>query len=80
MNPLHAVLLFISAFAADWVWIAYMREAALKRAIPAALWSGVLILLAGFSVVSYAENAWYLSITIPGAIFGTWTAIAYGPK
>jgi len=78
MSLWHFALLFASAFAADWVWIMYMREAGAKRAVPAALWSGMLILLAGFSIVSYAEDAWYLVASIPGAVLGTWTAIKWG--
>lgn len=80
MNPIVCALLFCSAFAADWVWIAYMREAAAKHAIRAALWSGALIALAGFSIVSYDSSPWYLCFTVPGAILGTWAAIKYGPK
>lgn len=80
MTRIHFIALFCSSFAADWVWIAYMREAAAKRAVRAALWSGGLVALAGFSIVSYAESAWYLVPSILGAVCGTHAAIKWGPK
>lgn len=75
-----AALVFLSAFAADWVWIVYMRKAAERKAVGAAFWSGFLILLAGFNIIEYTGNHWLIAASWSGAVLGTYSAIRWGPK
>lgn len=81
MNVLvQAVAVFCSAFVMDWVWIGYMHYAAKKDAELAATYSMVLILLAGFNVISYTSHYWLVGVAMIGAYLGTYSAIKKGPK
>lgn len=72
-------LVFSSAFCADFVWIAYMDAAAKKHVYRAAVWSAVLLGLAGFNIVSYAGNHWLVLAAMVGGFLGTCLAMRFKP-
>lgn len=75
-----AAIVFLSGFAVDWAWIYYMHWAGKKKAIPAAFWSMVLVLIGSFNVIEYTHTHWLVAAFAAGCFFGTYSAVRWGPK
>ena len=62
---MKALLVFVAMVAVDFCWTKYIVAAGERKAIAAGVWSALIIVGGGFSVLSYTESPWYM---IPAAL------------
>ncbi len=70
-----AIIVFAIMTALDFVWARYTAAVTDKRRLAAALYSGAIVGLGGFSTISYVDNHWMLIPAVAGALFGTYLAV-----
>lgn len=76
-SALECVSVFAALFALDFVWSRYTRALNVSSAVIAANYAVAIILLGGFSIVSYTTNHWLLIPAAAGAWAGTWGSIKW---
>ncbi len=67
----EAILIFLATAASDVLWVFYIRRTSKGKAISAAAFSSMIVLLGGFVVLAYVDNRWYLIPAAFGAFVGT---------
>lgn len=68
---IHALIVLIVSYAADWVWAAYIMHTSNGRIISASLYSGVIILMGAFVTKSYIEDTTMIVPAVIGGMLGT---------
>lgn len=76
----RGLLVFCVAFAVDWAYAFYIRRTSEGRAVPAALWSGVIAFAGAYNVLSYTKSPWLLVPMVAGYITGTYVAVKRDAK
>jgi hypothetical protein len=64
----------------DYCYAHWTLSANKGKAVEAALWAGVLIVLNGLAMVNIVNDLWNLTTAFLGAIIGTYLAIKQGNK
>ena len=64
----------------DFVWAEYNKACARGRLLYAPATSSVIILLSGFTIRSFVEDASFLLTCALGAFVGTFLSMRYGSK
>lgn len=64
----------------DFVWAEYNKACARGRLLYAPAMSSVIILLSGFTIRSFVEDASFLLTCALGAFVGTFLSMRYGSK
>jgi hypothetical protein len=72
---LQGLLCFLMAAGLDAIWVYYMAASRNKKALRAAMWSAAMFLPAGFNVISYVGNHWFLAFSAAGAAAGTFVSL-----
>jgi len=75
MNWLLFTFTFIAMAITDAVWAKYMIAVADKRALPAGIYSALIMILGGVVVLSYTEDKRMLLAAVLGAFVGTYFTI-----
>lgn len=70
-NLPEAILIFFATAASDVLWVFYIRRTSKGKAISAAAFSAMIVLLGGLVVLAYVDNRWYLIPAALGAFVGT---------
>jgi len=78
MNLLTAVIVFLSYYLLDVIYVVFVRNVGLGNAVTAANCSVIIYLLAAIGITNYVENPLYLIPMCLGAWVGTWSASHYG--
>jgi hypothetical protein len=73
-----AVLAFLAMIVVDIAWAKYIMAAADRRAIPAALYSGGIVLGGAAVTLAYVDSAWNLIPATLGAVAGTYWTVSRG--
>ena len=68
-------LVFVALFTLDFVWARYNICTTSGKALKAGYYSVIIILLGGFSVISYTEDHWMLLPAAAGAFCGTFVDV-----
>lgn len=76
----ETLLVFFSTLAADLLWAFYIRRTTEGKALQAASYSAIIVLLGAIAVASYVENSWYLFPAIVGAFVGTLLTVGFDRK
>lgn len=71
------LLVALAVAAADVCWTLYFIETTAKRAVRAAAWSTMIVVLSGFTVIQYTHDSRMLAAAAVGAFIGTWATIRY---
>ena len=66
---------FVISALADMAWAIYTRHVVLHHAVPAAVWSAIIMLIVGFNTIAYTENHWLIVPAVAGAFVGTYVAV-----
>ncbi len=80
INWLEAALIFLATTASDILWVFYIRRTSEGKAIAAAAFSSLIVLLGGLVVLAYVDNMWYLIPAALGAFIGTIITIKFDIK
>lgn len=72
---ISAIGVFAAAVVTDAVWAYYIRHTAAGNLWKASLSSFLLVLLGGYIVVGYVENASLLPVAALGGFIGTFLAV-----
>jgi hypothetical protein len=72
-----AILLFFANILYSVVYVHYVRRIAQGNALEATLYDGALMLIIGFSVLSYTKRPIFLIPIVLGAMLGTYIGITY---
>lgn len=70
-------LVFLATFIADVAWTMYFKEVAKERALFAASWSALIVLIGGFTVIQYVHAPHILIATVSGSFFGTYATMKW---
>jgi len=73
----RAVLIFLATAFSDILWVLYIRRTSEGKAIAAAIFSSLIVLLGGFVILTYIGNKWYLVPAALGAFVGTVITIKF---
>lgn len=76
MSVARALLVAVSAFAADVTWARYTLSVARLKAGASAVWAAGIIALGAVSVDAYVDSMWYLVPAAVGAATGTYVTVA----
>lgn len=76
----EALIVFICTGVADLLWTVYIRRTTDGKAVPAATYSALIILLGAIVVTTYVENSFYLAPAVTGAFLGTLLTIRLDKK
>lgn len=68
-------LVFLAAFATDWVWAWYIMYTAQKAPIKSALLSGVIMVIGAYITVAYLEDPAMLWVAVVGGMTGTYLSV-----
>lgn len=79
-NLPEAILIFFATAASDVLWVFYIRRTSKGKAISAAVFSAMIVLLGGIVVLAYVDNKWYLIPAALGAFAGTIITIKFDIK
>ena len=71
INWLEVILIFLATAASDVLWVFYIRRTSKGKAVSAAAFSSLIVLLGGLVVLAYVDNMWYLIPAAIGAFAGT---------
>jgi|GEM_PF-491851 hypothetical protein len=74
------VLVFLATLVSDILWALYIRRASSGHAFSAATFSLLIVLLGGFAVTEYVDNAAYLIPAALGAFIGTIITVRWDVK
>lgn len=72
---MKTVLVFLAAFATDWVWAWYIVYTAQKAPVRSALLSGVIMVVGAFITLAYLEDPTMLWVAVVGGMFGTYFSV-----
>lgn len=75
-----AVIVLLCTGMADLLWAIYIRRTTEGKAIPAATYSALIVLLGAVVVTTYVENSYYLIPAVAGAFIGTLATIRFDKK
>ena len=75
---MKALLSFVAMVGVDALWAAYILAASDRRALPAALYSGGIVLCSAVVTLLYVESAWNLIPATLGAVAGTYWTVRRG--
>jgi hypothetical protein len=68
-------VLFLAVFVAmainDWIWALYIATVSENKALAAASWSAVIIIVGGFTTLSYVHSPMLIFAAALGAFVGT---------
>jgi len=80
INWLEVILIFLATAVSDVLWVFYIRRTSKGKAISAASFSAMIVLLGGLVVLAYVDNMWYLIPAAIGAFVGTIITIKFDIK
>ena len=80
MDPLIAVALFFGAMLLDAVAGVYTIAVAKRRAVVAAIATGIDYALIAFGILTFLENPAYLLPALAGGVLGTFLIVKYFPE
>lgn len=66
---------FLATALADVVWARYIRATADRKAVSAASWSALVVLLGAYATVSIVADRWLVLPALCGAFVGTYYAV-----
>jgi len=72
---MKTALVFLAAFATDWVWAWYIVYTAQKAPVRSALLSGVIMVVGAFITLAYLEDPAMLWVAVVGGMFGTYFSV-----
>lgn len=75
--PLVFALVFVASFIADFVWAAYIMATSEKKALKAALLSGIIVVMGIFVTLSWLEDKRTIVAATVGGILGTYFCVKY---
>ena len=71
------IIAFLAALATDWIWGAYIYNTAAKKVGPATLYSGFIILVGAYLVLTYTDDRTTVPFMVAGGMIGTYTYIKW---
>ena len=77
INWLEVLLIFFATTFSDILWVFYIRRTGEGKALSAAFFSSILVLVGGLVIVAYVGNQWYLIPAALGAFVGTILTIKF---
>lgn len=77
INWIEVILIFLATTVSDILWVFYIRRTGEGKAIAAATFSALIVLLGGLVVLAYVGNTWYLIPAALGAFVGTLITIKF---
>lgn len=73
-----AVAAFVAMILVDCCWAAYIMAASDRRALPAALWSGAIVLGGAVTTLALVASPWNVVPSCLGAVAGTYWTVRRG--
>jgi hypothetical protein len=64
-------------FLTDICWTFYLVETAAKKAVPAGMWSAIIIATGAFAITGYIEDHRLIVAAMLGAFLGTYVTLKY---
>lgn len=77
INWVEVILIFFATTISDILWVFYIRRTGEGKAVGAASFSALIVLLGGLVVLAYVDNKWYLIPAAFGAFVGTVITIKF---
>lgn len=77
LNWTKFLLIFLATMLSDIIWVFYIRRISDGKAVSAAIFSSLIVLLGGFVILGYVGNKWYLVPAAIGAFVGTIITIKF---
>ena len=77
LNWLEAILIFLATSCSDILWVFYIRRTGEGKAVAAAVFSAMIVILGGLVILAYVGNSWYLIPAALGAFIGTTLTIKF---
>lgn len=77
---LNCFLAFVTLFATDFCWAAYVGRVKNDSPMWASTWALGLFLLGGVAVLTYTRDPWMLLPASVGAFFGTYAGVVWNRR
>lgn len=74
------LMAFVAMALLDIAWVLYMRAANAHQPVRAAIWAGAIHAFGALAVLSYVDDARYLSATMCGTVLGTFVIVMQGRR
>ena len=74
---LQFALVFFALIVVDFCWTFYIAKVAEGKAVAAATWSALIMVIGAFTTISYLEDKRLLIAAIIGAWVGTFLAVRF---